>query len=427
MGDSSTLTTGLRAYASGPMRPPGAHRYARLVDATGRPDLGARSPRSAGRGRQAAGIILTWCGALLFPVALATMPRTIWTHDLVAWLRTSLWALTLVFLVRLLLRRPLVATSLGLAGLVATELAVPSWELGYVEVLAVDVAVLYIVATWPSRVALLAAAMVLGTELALVAVAPDDPNVVPTPTPFVVLAMVTAWAIGSSFAQLRRHNETLRAQAAVQAVTAERLRIARELHDLVSHSIGSIAIQAGVGRRVIETQPAEARNALAAIETTSRETLAGLRRTLGALRRSDPEPGPGAALIDPPPGLHDLDRLVESLLDAGVRVEIRRLGEPRPLPPDVDLAAFRIIQESVTNVVRHARTPSCRVTVTHEDTEVAIVIDDEGCGGLVSGAGYGIVGMRERAELLGGHLDAGARPEGGFRVTARLPLAEAAG
>jgi signal transduction histidine kinase len=391
------------------------------VDAIGRPDVAARLRR----GGPVAGMVLTWCGALLFPVALATMSESVWAYELGAWIRMSLRVLTLVLLVRLLLRRPLVAIGLGLAGLVAREVVMAWWELGYVEILVADLAVLYVVAAWPRRVALVASAMVLGTELVLVAIPPDDPNVVATPTPFVVLAMVTAWAIGSSFAQLRRHNETLQAQMTVQAVTAERLRIARELHDLVSHSIGSIAIQAGVGRRVIETQPAEARNALAAIEATSRETLAGLRRTLGALRRSDPEPGPGATLVDPTPGLHDLDRLAGSVRDAGVRVEIHRLGGQRPLPPDVDLAAYRIIQESVANVVRHAGTPTCRVTVVHGDTEVAIEIDDEGRGGLVNGAGYGIVGMRERTELLGGHFAAGARPEGGFRVTARLPLAEA--
>jgi signal transduction histidine kinase len=385
--------------------------------------------------------VLTWGGALLFPLALATMPRTIWSRDLADWLRITLTVLALLGLVRLLLRRPLLALGLGLAGLVASAFTAGSWELSYVEVLVVDAVVLYVVASWPRRVAALATAMALGTQLALIVIEPGEPSALPVPTPFVVLAVVTAWAIGSSIAQQRRHTEALRAQATVQAVTAERLRIARELHDLISHSIGSIAIQAGVGCRVIETQPAEARKALAAIEATSRETLAGLRRTLGALRRSEPEPGPGlglgpgsalglglgATLVDPSPGLHDLDRLAESLLDAGVRVEIRRLGEPRPLAPDVDLAAFRIIQESVTNVARHAGTPTCRVTVTHGDTEVAIEVDDEGRGGGVDETGFGIVGMRERAELLGGHFDAGPRPQGGFRVTARLPRAEVAG
>jgi signal transduction histidine kinase len=392
------------------------------VGASRIPDLAARMPWRARPARW--WTAPTWAGALLFPVAWATTPRSIWSQEPVDWLRISL---TLLFLLRLLRRRPLVAMGLGVAGLVAGAFAEPSWRLSYLEVLAFDAAVLYVVATWPRRVAALAAAMALGTQLALIALSPEDSNTYPTPTPFVILAMVTAWAIGSSFAQQRRHAEALQAQATMQAVTAERLRIARELHDLISHSVGTIAIQAGVGRRVIDTQPAEARNALAAIEATSRETLAGLRRTLRALRRSGPEPGPGATLVDPTPGLDDLDRLAESLRDAGVRVEIRRVGEPRPLPPDVDLAAFRIIQESVTNVVRHAGTPSCRVTVAHEDTEVAIEVDDDGRGGLVSDAGYGIVGMRERAELLGGRFDAGARPEGGFRVTARLPLAEAAG
>src|SRR5207247_10820514 len=148
---------------------------------------------------------------------------------------------------------------------------------------------------------------------------------------------------------------TSRPQAKLQAATAERLRIARELHDMIAHGIGVIAIQAGVGSRVIDTQPAEVRNALTAIEATSRETLAGLRRMLGVLRRAEPgspgspgRPGPGHGPPEPAPGLADLGRLAATTAEAGVRVELRWLGERRPLPADIDLSAFRIIQEAVT-------------------------------------------------------------------------------
>jgi signal transduction histidine kinase len=218
------------------------------------------------------------------------------------------------------------------------------------------------------------------------------------------------------------HAETLRAQATVQAVTAERLRIARELHDMVAHSIGIIAIQAGVGSRVIDTQPAEARNALSAIEATSRETLSGLRRMLGALRRAEPGSESEAAPLDPSPGLADLDRLAATTADAGVRVEVQWRGQRRPLPADIDLSAFRIIQEAVTNVVRHAGTGHCRVSIDHQDEELSIEVVDDGRGCTIAGTGYGVIGMRERVGLLHGDLSVGPRPEGGFRVAARLPV-----
>ncbi|MFJ9448497.1 sensor histidine kinase [Kitasatospora sp. NPDC101235] len=193
-----------------------------------------------------------------------------------------------------------------------------------------------------------------------------------------------------------------------EAVTSERLRIARELHDMVAHSIGIIAIQAGAGSRVIQTQPAEAREALRAIEATSRETLSGLRRTLVSLRQADrgattSEQSP----LAPTPGLADIERLAAATAGAGVRVDVRCTGEQRPVPADIDLSAYRIVQEALTNVVRHA-----------------VEVVDNGRGAIEDGPahGFGLIGMRERAGLLGGHLSAGPRPEGGFRVAARLPL-----
>jgi signal transduction histidine kinase len=168
---------------------------------------------------------------------------------------------------------------------------------------------------------------------------------------------------------------------------------------------------------VIDTQPAEARNALDAIEATSRDTLSGLRRMLTALRKDDP----GTAPLGPVPGLNELDRLAEATKDAGVRIDVQTKGTPRPLPSDVDLSAYRIVQEAVTNVVRHAGTDNGRVTIDYRDDELAIEIEDDGHGGMV-GTGYGLVGMRERVALLRGEFAAGPRPEGGFRVAARIPL-----
>ena len=243
---------------------------------------------------------------------------------------------------------------------------------------------------------------------------------------------IIAWLIGDSIRQAQAQAQLRRAQAAAQTVMAERLRIARELHDIVAHSIGIIAIQAGAGRRVFDAQPAQARDALAAIEATSRETLSGLRRMVTGLRLAEPEPGPGQAPLGsvplgtvplgPAPGLADIERLAAMTLDAGVRVDVDWHGSREALPADIDLSAFRIIQEAVTNVVRHAGTGRCRVCIGQHDGQLSIEVTDDGRGGGVAGTGYGITGMRERAALLGGDFSAGSRPGGGFRVAARLPV-----
>ena len=237
-------------------------------------------------------------------------------------------------------------------------------------------------------------------------------------TPTVGFAIALAWVVGNSIRQHRDYTEAVRVQAAASAVIAERLRIARELHDVVGHSIGIIAIQAGVGNRVIDTQPAEARNALRAIELTSRDTLHGLRRMLVALRRADA----GQSGADPAPGLAELARLAAATTEAGVRVDVHWQGTPTPLSPEIDLAAFRIIQEAVTNVVRHSAAGACRVSVRYRDADLAVEILDDGPARTGGGpGGYGIAGMRERVGLLRGEFSAGPRPAGGFRVAAVLP------
>jgi signal transduction histidine kinase len=241
------------------------------------------------------------------------------------------------------------------------------------------------------------------------------------------LIMGIAWLIGHQIRLAHVHTEELRVQAAARTEAAQRLRIARDLHDQVAHSIGIIAIQAGAGRRVIGTRPDQARDALAIIEEASRQTLAGLRQTVGSLRQADPL---ARSETDPPPGpvgLADLDQLALATREAGVYVEVRWQGHRRPLPGDVDACAFRIIQEAVTNVVRHAGTSRCEVSIDCREDRLWVEITDEGVGGVPDGAGYGIVGMRERAALLGGRLAAGPRPGGGFRVAARLPVPAAAG
>lgn len=343
---------------------------------------------------------------------------------------------------RRLLGRPLFAMALllGAAVLATTPLSVG--EIPLAQFLAVDVAVFFVASTRPRRTGLVAAAMALGTLVGYLCVRVlCGWNVGTSAEMAVAMTVVIAWLIGNSTHQAREYAERSRVQAAARAVTAERLRIAREMHDTVAHSIGIIALQAGAAARVIETQPAAAREALSSIEGAGRETLAGLRRMLGALRQAEPE-GPGdtghagyareladAAPLDPALGLADVDRLAATTTAAGVRVDVRWHGEPRPLPPEIDISAYRIIQEAVTNVVRHAGIPSCRVTVDHRRTEeLSIEITDDGRGVRrgAAGTGWGLVGMRERATLLHGDFSAGPRPDGGFRVTARLPVPVAA-
>jgi signal transduction histidine kinase len=245
---------------------------------------------------------------------------------------------------------------------------------------------------------------------------------------FSVMPAVVTGLAGCLVRQSREYAQRMSAQAADQAVTAERLRLARELHDMVAHSVGIIALQAGAAARVADTQPARAREAMLAVEATGRETLAGLRRMLGVLRAAGPGQEDGAAPLHPAPGLADVERLAAETTAAGVRVDVRWQGQRRPLPLDIDLSAYRIIQESVTNVVRHAGTRSCQVSVDYRDEEIAIEVADSGQGGKITpGTGYGLAGMRERVALLHGHFTAGPQPGGGFRVSARLPVPEMAG
>ncbi|MGW4165218.1 sensor histidine kinase [Streptomyces sp. NPDC004788] len=372
--------------------------------------------------RPAARAALAWCGAIAYPFALFFATRgTIFDSPGLPFVSGA--AVTVLPL-GLLRRRPLPALALMLLGTYVTATTTPFWQVVYLLVLANDLAIGYIVATRPRRIAVTAALTTLGVQVGFAARLGTGADGFARTVVVLVLALAAAWMTGHSVRERREHAAALRSQTAAQAVAAERLRIARELHDMIAHSIGVIAIQAGVGRRVIDTQPDEARNALATIEETSRETLAGLRRTLGALRRTEPGPGAEAAPREPAPGLADLDRLTASTKDAGVHVDVRWLGERRPLPPDIDLAAFRIVQEALTNVVRHADIPDCRVTIGYQGGELTIEVADDGRGGSTSGTGYGITGMRERVTLLRGQFTAGPRREGGFRVAARLPLSE---
>jgi signal transduction histidine kinase len=216
--------------------------------------------------------------------------------------------------------------------------------------------------------------------------------------------------------------ERTREDEARRRAGEERIRIARELHDILAHRISMISVQSGVGAHLMDRDPDQARRALVAVNQASKEALQELRATLGLLRQVDgPEPR------SPAPGLAQIEGVVASATAAGVEVRLDITGQPRDLPTGVDLAAYRIVQESVTNVIRHARAATARIAIAYRRAEVVIEVEDDGRGmdGLdhpaVGSGGNGLLGMRERAIALGGELDAGPLAGGGFRVLARLP------
>jgi len=208
------------------------------------------------------------------------------------------------------------------------------------------------------------------------------------------------------------------------AVGEERARIARELHDVVAHSVGVMVVQAQGARRMLDRDPARTREALGAIEQTGRAALDDMRRSLGALRGEDAE-----APLAPQPGMDALGALVERAQRSGLAVELVTEGEPAPLPAGVDLSAYRIVQEALTNTLKHAGSVRTRITVRYEERVLRLEISDDGGPGRAGGGdaariagGHGLTGMRERVALYGGELQADHRREGGFVVRASLPL-----
>ena len=225
-------------------------------------------------------------------------------------------------------------------------------------------------------------------------------------------------------------------QRARRAIVDERVRVARELHDVVAHHMSVISVHAGLALYVLESDPPTARTALDTVLGTNSEALDELRRLLFILRLRPDEPGesdesPKAAPAGPTapaPGLDQLDQLTERIVAAGVPVELVVTGPPRRLPPGIDLCAYRVIQESLTNILKHAAQAHVTITLHHGADRLTVRITDDGqpapAGGGVPG-GHGLLGMRERAELYGGTLTAGPRPEGGFEVTLTLPTSAA--
>jgi signal transduction histidine kinase len=212
--------------------------------------------------------------------------------------------------------------------------------------------------------------------------------------------------------------ERTREEDTRRRVDEERLRIARELHDVTAHSLSVIAVQSGVASHVLDSNPEEARRALVAIRQVSRDSLQELRAMLGVLRGSEDD----AAPLAPTAGLERLADLVRPLEESGLAVEVATEGDLTDVPAIADASAYRIVQEALTNVLRHAGKARVSVSVRREPDSLVVEITDDGPGTLPFEEGHGIAGMRERVSALGGALEAGPRDEGGWRVSARLPL-----
>jgi len=227
-----------------------------------------------------------------------------------------------------------------------------------------------------------------------------------------------------AFAQASRQRaieeERSQREAARRHATEERLSIARELHDVLGHSLSLINVQSGVALELMDRKPEQARTALSAIKQVSKEALVEVQSVLDSLRRPDEE-APRA----PVPSIENIGELVRRAESTGLAVDVEQAGQPSSLPANVDGTAYRIVQEALTNVVRHAGAATVSIRIYQEEGDFVVVVDDDGDGGpgsLAAGGGNGIRGMRDRASALGGQLTAGPRPGGGFRVRARLPM-----
>ncbi len=334
-------------------------------------------------------------------------------------------ALTLVAVACLVLawRRRFPVTVLAVS---VTAVAVYSL-LGYVNgaVLIAPVLAVYAVASQVSvRRAVAAAALTLAVLMAVTAANNPFGHISGGGFDLLPGMVVAALLAGIAIANRRAYVNSIRDRAEQDArrqVDEERLRIARELHDVVAHTMATINVQAGVAAHVLPTQPEAVAEALQAIKSASKEGLRELRAILNVLRQADDTDS-----VQPAPGLAQLDVLVEGARRSGLPIIVAVAGEPFPLPAAVDLAAYRIVQESLTNVIRHAGPANAVVSLRYQPEELAIDVTDTGHGsvaGSVGGtAGHGQAGMRERAAAVGGTVRAGPRPNGGYQVTARLPV-----
>ncbi|MGW1708599.1 sensor histidine kinase [Streptomyces sp. NPDC002206] len=286
----------------------------------------------------------------------------------------------------------------------------------------------------PHRVPTLVSLPVAATVLAVLftnAQLPEFPNGV-----IAVLVLVPVFAAAYEFRMWRRRVDEGRAQLSAlereqvaaldRAVELERARIARELHDVVTHNVSVMVIQAGAARKAMDAAPDQAREALLAVESGGRAAMSELRQVMGLLTTDAAGPDADASAdLTPQPGLNRLEALVAGVRQSGMAVELTLTGQPRHVPPGVELAAYRVVQEALTNTVKHASGASAAVTVEYAAAQLRVEVVDTGgrpSAAATAGNGRGLIGLRERLAVYGGTLHTGPRPRGGFRVTALVPL-----
>ena len=239
----------------------------------------------------------------------------------------------------------------------------------------------------------------------------------------VVLFAAVAWGIGRTVAERGRQTAALEERSGqlershAEAVASERATIARELHDVIAHSVSVMTVQAGAARLLLEEDVTQARQSLLAVEETGRQALGEMRRLLGILRGDDDN-----RQLAPQPGISDIDALIEQVRGAGLPVDVIVEGETKPLPPGVDLAAYRVVQEALTNTLKHAGAARAEVSIRYRPTALELAVTNDGFAQRNGRGGHGLVGMRERIALYGGEFDAGPRSGGGYAVRAALPL-----
>ncbi|HZK51488.1 MAG TPA: sensor histidine kinase [Actinomycetota bacterium] len=341
------------------------------------------------------------------------------------------WSLALILLMTLPIayRRIAPDVVMGTTGLAT----VAYYALGYPDTLAAigTLIALYSIAAHGTRKIAVQALIgtVIGLSISVLATELGDLTLQILISNYIIYG--TAWVIGDNMRTRRAYTQELEARAdrlereretqSRDAVIDERRRIAREMHDVVAHNVSVMVVQAGAARRIIESKPEQARDALSSIEMTGRQALTEMRRLTGVLRREE------ESYKAPQPGLNYLEKLIEQTREAGLPVEVTIEGEPYELPQGADLSAFRIVQEALTNSLKHAGPSQASVCIKYSPDKLELRVTDNGRGAaerLSNGsvAGHGLVGMRERVAMFGGDLKSGPLPGGGYEVQATLPL-----
>jgi signal transduction histidine kinase len=369
-----------------------------------------------------------WIDPALALLLTAASQAEIWSthqHDL-AGRHASAAATTLVItgLVAVRRRFPAVCAPVAIADLIVQQTAIGDVQgASAFSVLALVILMYSLGAYAPTR-----RAQIVGTgcAVAFIAMAIAKSKGAGDIT-FVGVVLFAPWLAGMVIHARHRRERQLEEEVRVSeerartAVEDERARIARELHDVVAHAMSVIVVQAGAERHVLPAEQASTRAVLEAIERTGRQALGEMRRLLGMMRARDEE-----LALAPQPSLAYLPELCEQVRAAGLPVELEVEGQEAPLPPGVDVSAYRIVQEALTNALKHAGPASARVTVRYRADGIEVEVVDDGRGAAGNGSGHGLVGMRERVAVYGGELRTGNQPSGGYAVRVRLPLDERA-